>query len=77
QGRGQLRATRQRVQPQPESSGHVRPGHTETGLADHPISGVAPNFPAGLQPEAVAARIVGAIAAGERDLPSSAFAPPA
>ncbi|TFC10212.1 SDR family NAD(P)-dependent oxidoreductase [Cryobacterium sp. MDB2-33-2] len=55
----------------------ARPGHTETGLADHPISGVAPNFPAGLQPEAVAARIVGAIAAGERDLPSSAFAPPA
>ncbi|MEC5149745.1 SDR family NAD(P)-dependent oxidoreductase [Cryobacterium sp. GrIS_2_6] len=55
----------------------ARPGHTETGLADRPISGVAPNFPAGLQPEAVAARIVAAIAAGERDLPSSAFAPPA
>ena len=55
----------------------ARPGHTETGLADRPISGVAPSFPAGLQPEDVAARIVAAIAAGERDLPSSAFAPPA
>jgi cyclic-di-GMP-binding biofilm dispersal mediator protein len=55
----------------------ARPGHTETGLAARPIAGVAPSFPAGLQPEAVAARIVSAIATGERDLPSSAFAPPA
>jgi NAD(P)-dependent dehydrogenase (short-subunit alcohol dehydrogenase family) len=55
----------------------ARPGHTETGLADHPVAGVAPKLPAGLRPEAVAARIVQAIAAGDRDLPSSAFAPPA
>ena len=55
----------------------ARPGHTETGLAARAISGTAPGFPAGLRPEAVAARIVAAIAAGERDLGSSAFAPPA
>jgi cyclic-di-GMP-binding biofilm dispersal mediator protein len=51
----------------------ARPGHTETGLAARPIAGVAPAFPPGLHPDAVAARIVRAIADGERDLPSSAF----
>lgn len=51
----------------------ARPGHTETGLATRPIEGTAPAFPAGLDPDAVAARIVKAIVDGEKDLPSSAF----
>lgn len=51
----------------------ARPPHTETGLADHPIYGEAPRLPEGLSAEAVADRIVGAILAGERDLPSTAF----
>ena len=53
----------------------VRPPHTETGLAGRPIAGSAPRLAAGLDPAAVAARIVAAIEAGERDLPSSAFDP--
>jgi cyclic-di-GMP-binding biofilm dispersal mediator protein len=52
----------------------ARPGHVETRLSQHPIAGEAPAFPAGLDPDAVARRIVTAIAEGERDLPSSAFA---
>lgn len=52
----------------------ARPGHTETGLASRAIAGTAPAFAPGLDPDAVAARIVAAIVAGERDLPSSAFA---
>jgi cyclic-di-GMP-binding biofilm dispersal mediator protein len=51
----------------------ARPGHTETGLAAHPIAGVSPAFPPGFDPEAVAARIVRAIVENEKDLPSSAF----
>ena len=51
----------------------ARPPHTETGLATRPIAGQAPKFPQGLAPEVVAARIVAAIAAGERDLPVEAF----
>ena len=51
----------------------ARPGHTETGLADRAIAGTAPAFPAGLDPDAVADRIVAAIVAGEKDLPSTAF----
>lgn len=51
----------------------ARPGHTETGLATRPIEGTAPAFAAGLDPDAVAARIVKAIVDGEKDLPSSAF----
>lgn len=52
----------------------ARPPHTETGLATRPILGVAPSLPEGLSPDAVAARIVAAIVAGEKDLPSTAFA---
>ena len=55
----------------------ARPGHTETALSTHPIAGTAPRLPAGLDPAAVAARIVTAIRTGERDLPSSAFVPAA
>jgi len=51
----------------------ARPPHTETGLATRAIAGVAPKMPAGLAPDSVAARIVAAIAAGERDLASEAF----
>lgn len=52
----------------------ARPPHTETGLADRPIAGAAPKLPQGLDPDAVAARMVAAIENGETDLPSSAFA---
>lgn len=51
----------------------VRPPHTETGLATRPIAGTAPALPPGLAPEVVAARIVAAIEADEREVPSSAF----
>ena len=51
----------------------VRPPHTETGLADRPLSGTAPRLPRGLEPQAVARRIVQAIEAGESDLGSAAF----
>lgn len=53
----------------------ARPPHTETGLADRPLHGSAPRLPQGLSPEDVAARVVAAIEAGERDLPSTAFGP--
>jgi cyclic-di-GMP-binding biofilm dispersal mediator protein len=52
----------------------VRPPHTETGLADRPLVGTAPRLPQGLEPEAVAQRIITAIVSDEKELPSSAFA---
>ena len=52
----------------------ARPPHTETGLADRPMFGTAPRLPSGLDPDAVATRIVAGITAGETDLPSAAFA---
>lgn len=51
----------------------MRPPHTETGLADRPLSGTAPRLPQGLDPQAVAQRIVDAIAQDEKDVPSTAF----
>ncbi|GAA4119147.1 hypothetical protein GCM10022415_18850 [Knoellia locipacati] len=54
----------------------LRPPHTETGLATRPLSGTAPRLPAGHRPEDVARRIVDAIAAGEDDVPASAFGDP-
>jgi cyclic-di-GMP-binding biofilm dispersal mediator protein len=51
----------------------ARPPHTETGLAGRPVTGEAPALPRGLDPDAVAARIVAGIAAGERELPPGAF----
>ena len=51
----------------------ARPPHTETGLAGRALEGTPPRFPAGLTPEAVAARVVVAIAEGETDLPSTSF----
>ena len=52
----------------------ARPGHTETGLANRPLFGVAPKFPVGLQPEHVARAVVSALENGEADLPADAFA---
>jgi cyclic-di-GMP-binding biofilm dispersal mediator protein len=52
----------------------ARPPHTETGLADRPIAGVAPRLPQGLTPDAVADRVINAVLDDEKDLPSSAFA---
>ncbi|MCU0266703.1 MAG: SDR family NAD(P)-dependent oxidoreductase, partial [Actinomycetia bacterium] len=51
----------------------ARPPHTQTGLAQRPLAGTAPRLPAGLAPDAVAARVVAAIEDDERDLPSAAF----
>ena len=51
----------------------ARPPHTETGLADRPISGIAPRLREGLRPEDVARRIVTAIIVGEREVPAEAF----
>lgn len=51
----------------------ARPPHTETGLAGRAIAGTAPRFAQGLDPAAVARRIVDAIVGGETDLPSGAF----
>jgi cyclic-di-GMP-binding biofilm dispersal mediator protein len=52
----------------------VRPPHTETGLAERPIAGAPPPLPQGLDPQAVADRIVAAVEGAERDVPASAFA---
>ena len=51
----------------------IRPPHTETGLATRPLSGQAPRLPEGLAPEAVARRIVDALAAGDLDVGADAF----
>ena len=51
----------------------ARPGHTETGLASRAISGVSPNFPTGMNPDDVVARIIQAIEGDEKDLASGAF----
>ncbi len=51
----------------------LRPPHTETGLAERPIAGVAPKLPIGLTPDCVAERIVRAIQEGEREVASGAF----
>ncbi len=51
----------------------VRPPHTETGLADRAIDGDAPKLPTGLDPDAVATRIVEALLGDETDVPSTAF----
>lgn len=51
----------------------ARPPHTETGLAERPITGQAPKMPEGLTPERVTKVIVDAIESGEREVPASAF----
>lgn len=51
----------------------ARPGHTETELSKHPLAGERPAFPVGYAPAAVVTRILDAVRADEKDLPSSAF----
>jgi cyclic-di-GMP-binding biofilm dispersal mediator protein len=51
----------------------VRPPHTETGLATRPLAGVAPTMPTGLEPAAVAERIVAAIERGDTAVASTDF----
>ena len=51
----------------------VRPPHTETGLADRPLTGTAPRLPEGLAPATVAQRIVAAVEAGASEVPSAEF----
>jgi cyclic-di-GMP-binding biofilm dispersal mediator protein len=52
----------------------ARPPHTETGLANRAVFGTAPQLKAGLEPSAVARRIVDAIEAGETELTPASFA---
>ncbi|WP_298747854.1 SDR family oxidoreductase [uncultured Serinicoccus sp.] len=51
----------------------VRPPHTETGLVDRAIHGQPPRLPDGLAPDAVAARVVQAVAEDASDLGSDGF----
>jgi cyclic-di-GMP-binding biofilm dispersal mediator protein len=51
----------------------ARPPHTETGLAERPISGAAPAMPVGLDPALVARVIVDGITNGSRELSAEAF----
>jgi short-subunit dehydrogenase len=51
----------------------TRPPHTETGLASRAITGVAPSMPQGLDPDAVAVRILAAIVTDEKDVPAELF----
>lgn len=51
----------------------VRPPHTETGLANHPLDGTAPKMPEGLTPRAVADRIVIAIEQGDSVVTADQF----
>lgn len=53
----------------------ARPPHTETGLATRPIAGTAPRLPTGLDPQAVAERIVRAIEADETEIDAASFTP--
>jgi short-subunit dehydrogenase len=52
----------------------VRPPHTETELAHHPIAGTSPRLPEGLRPEQVAQRIMVAIESSESEVSAAAFA---
>lgn len=51
----------------------ARPGHTESGLASRAVFGQAPNFGTGMDVTHVVSRIVQAIVADEKDLPSTSF----
>jgi short-subunit dehydrogenase len=54
----------------------VRPPHTETGLATRPLAGTAPRLPIGLDPKAVAERIVAGIENDDAEIPADAFSQP-
>lgn len=51
----------------------LRPPHTETGLASRPLAGTAPRLTGGLDPDAVARRLVDAVRARERVVHADAF----
>ena len=51
----------------------IRAPHTETGLVERALEGTAPKMPTGLTPETVVARVLEALANGEKDLPADAF----
>lgn len=51
----------------------AQPPHTETGLATRPIAGTAPRFAPGLDPRAVADRIVAGIEAGRTVIAATDF----
>ena len=51
----------------------ARPPHTETGLATRPLAGTSSKMPTGLDPSAVAERIVAGIEARETELTPSDF----
>lgn len=51
----------------------VRAPHTETGLVNRALEGVAPKMPPGLDPQTVIDRVLVALEAGEKDLPADAF----
>ena len=52
----------------------IRPPHTETGLVDRAIAGMAPNFPEGLAPAEVTNTIVAALADDSvKDVPAEMF----
>lgn len=52
----------------------AQPGHTETGLAGRPLFGSAPPMPAGMQPDAVIAKILSGITANTQLLAAEDFA---
>ena len=70
-----FRALAREVRPRGISVIDVRPPHTETGLAARPLHGEPPKMRPGLDPGAVAERLVRAIEFDERDVPASSFAP--
>jgi short-subunit dehydrogenase len=51
----------------------AQPPHTETGLATRPIAGTSPRFARGLDPRAVADRVVAGIEAGETVIAAADF----
>lgn len=51
----------------------AQPPHTETGLASRPIAGAAPRFAPGLDPRAVADRVVAGIEAGQMVIAAAEF----
>ncbi len=51
----------------------ARPPHTETGLATRPLAGTAPKMPTGLEPHAVAERVISAVERGDASVASTDF----
>lgn len=51
----------------------AQPPHTETGLVERAIAGSPPSLPVGLDPDAVAERLVSGVENGERMMSAEAF----